>query len=273
MTNVAAHIALNRRLRALYVAAQRLANEAADGAVAADVKVKAETLRRQLDAIKSRALHARSLFRNRAQFVQSFALDDANGAAFAYVATMTPAALRGFIPHVIARFNSGEPNARSFAAAIVNQLEGLDEKSRPMSSARFADLLTLPDFDTLSVNASESFALVDAIGVVSDQLATSGALSAQGRIAIGLGVKDLRSADQLTEEDATHFDMPENADATTTDDTQPGGAGDGDGSNSGGEAGADNANDSQAEDAGGDDSAGENGGGAEGSGGESEAVA
>jgi hypothetical protein len=260
---IAQAVAMNRVMRSLWSRTRTLADKAADGAPAAEVRADGDKLRRQLAAIKRDAFNIVALWKSKLQYVQSWGLDPAAAPAWAYVSALSPAALRDAVPHIIERLNGGDATARPFAAAIIVALDRMEKNLRPMTPDHFANLLKLDDFDVLSRNAKEAAKLANAVELATTALATAGALPAATKLQVGGELKGLRSADQLTEEDAAVLTIEEEPNDATVDPSEPDGADDDNGSDRGGEAGAADENGDPAETA---DADAENLGGTEGSG-------
>lgn len=221
--------ALNRLLRSAYSRAIDIREDLRKGEAR---KEDAQRLMREVQAVSGDVGQGAALHRSRVQYLQNLGINHRALAARETLKALGPMGIRGMLPAIIDRANSGDEEAISFAAAAVSVLGEMDQAQRPMTATKFARMIRLDDYDKASVELEECQFMLDAMAVSLPRLMNGQLPTANDLMAIGIKERELREgqglrdAAELVADDAELFVTPpepeeEPADAPNSGDEQP----------------------------------------------------
>lgn len=204
--------AINRLLRSAYDRAIDIREALRSGETR---KEDAQRLMREVAAISADVGQGAALNRSRVQYLQNLGINHRALAARDTLKALGPMGIRGMLPAIIDRANSGDEEAMTFAAAAVSVLGEMDQAQRPMTATKFARMIALPEYDQASAELEECQFMIDAMGVMLSRLANDQLPTATDQITIGEKQRQLREgqglrdAETLADDDAELGPDPE----------------------------------------------------------------
>lgn len=205
-------LALNRASRLLFARVRKLHEELKAGTKNPE---EAARLRRAFAEIRPDIKRARELNFSRAQALGAYGLTIDGAKARDMLKSMSKVELRGALPALIERANSGDKEALTFLGAAVGVISNMPTDDRPITITKLARLVNLPEYDVAAAEVHEANFFVEAAERILPRLEAGQLPTTQDMITIGVMRRELdggggwRDIETLAEANAELRKQPE----------------------------------------------------------------
>lgn len=205
-------LALNRGSRLLFARVRKLHEELKTGTKNPE---EAARLRRAFAEIRPDIKRARELNFSRVQALAAHGLSISGAKARDMLKSMSKVELRGALPSLIERANTGDKEALTILGAAVGVISNMPAEDRPITITKLARLVNLPTYDVAAAEVHEANFFVEAAERMLPRLELGQLPTTQDMMAIGQMRRELdggggwRDIATLAEANATLRKQPE----------------------------------------------------------------